>query len=73
MKIKRNVPLSPEEKIRKEWPFTSMEVNDVYDIKDKSEWPEASKYAHTCASKKGWKFHTTWMKKQKVGRIRRVG
>lgn len=72
--IRKGVPLSPEErtKIRHEWPFKEMSVGDVIDVELEDEWKEVRKYAHTFASKKGWKVTTKWLSKEGVGRIRRV-
>lgn len=71
MKLKRNVPLSPEEQPRKTWPFINMNVGDVYEVTE-DEWKQASKYAHTVAVKKKWKVTTVWIPSKKIGRVRRV-
>lgn len=72
--IRYNVPVSPEERqqMRNRWPFKDMEVGGVIDVELKEEWPEAQKYAHTIASKKGWKITTNWLEQEDVGRIRRL-
>lgn len=74
LKIKKNVPISKEEKSRHIWPFADMKVGDVLEVKDIKEWKSASKYAHAWASKKDWKMKTVWMKTEKkpIGRIRRI-
>lgn len=72
--IKKDVPLSEEEKtkIRNEWPFKEMEIGDSIDVEIEDEWPEARKYAHMFASKKGWKVTTKWLPVEGIGRIRRI-
>lgn len=72
MKIKSNVPLAAEEQSRQTWPLADMKVDDVVDIKDKSKWRNASRYAHAVGGKQDMKFSTKWLKKENVGRIRRV-
>ena len=72
--IKKGVPVSEEEKKkhRNEWPFKDLEVGDVIDVELKEEWKEAQKYAHTVASKNGWKISAVWLSEEDVGRIRRL-
>lgn len=72
MKIKSNVPLTAEEQTRQNWPLADMKVDDVIDIKDKSKWRNASRYAHAFGGNHKMKFSTKWLKKENVGRIRRV-
>lgn len=75
MKLKRNAPILAGENLnKKSWPFADMRVNDALDIKDKSEWPAASKRAHNFAFEQEpqWKMATKWLKKENFGRIRRI-
>ena len=73
MKIKHNVPRSPEEKVRKKWSFQTMKVDSVLDVQ-KEYWPAAARAAHGYASIQDpkWKFSTQWLTELKVGRIRRL-
>lgn len=72
MKIKSNVPLADEEQSRQTWPLANMKVGDVVDIKDKDKWRGASRYTHAFGGTHKMKFSTKWLKKENVGRIRRV-
>lgn len=74
MKIRKNIPISKKEKRkpRKTWDFIKMKVGDCVDVTDKTEWPQAAKYAHTFGAQKKWVFRTTWLEDEKLGRIRRI-
>lgn len=74
LKVKNNVPLSPEEKAKQKWPFHEMKVGNSVDILDKKMWLRAQRTAHSLAKKQKtpWEFQTVWMEKEKIGRIRRV-
>lgn len=72
LKVKNNVPLSPEEKAKQKWPFHEMKVGNTVDIEDDDLWLRAQRTVHSLAKKKKWKFQTTWLKEQDIGRIRRV-
>lgn len=74
MKIRKKVPVSAEEKQkqRHSWPLDEMSVGDCLEIKDKTKWPQASKYAHVVGKRKGWKFTTVWLEEKNLGRVRRT-
>lgn len=74
MKLRKNVPVSKDEKTRKVWPFINMAVNDCLDFDDRYEHREAAVRAYDFGAKQKpkWKFQAQWLKKTGVGRIRRV-
>lgn len=70
LKVKNNVPIGDDEKIKMKWPFHEMKVGSVVDVNDKTLWKRAQKTAHSISSKKNWTVTSLWM--GHYGRIRRV-
>lgn len=77
--ITDNEPIPPTRVNEYKWPFHKMVVGQCVIIDDLKAWPFASRAAHACGTRRGWRFKCWWqkdftpeIKAQGVGKIWRV-